>query len=289
MFEDRKELQRMTSGLGLVLCLAFAGTAQAVHYDVILLGGQSNMSGRANDSGLSATLANPQSDVAFYYNDGKSVSNEALRNTLTTLRPGSGTDFGPELSFGRTIADARPTTDFALIKYAFGGTDLNNDWDPTTGSTYTAFKNTVTAGLSALTTAGHTYEITGMLWTQGESDDGRTTLQYETDLNELITDVRSEYGSDLPFFISRLSDNQTGVSGRAAIQAAQDNVAANDALSYVVNTDSLTMKDSLHFDTAGQVALGEGFAASYLANVPEPGSLLIFGVGGLLVACRRRR
>jgi hypothetical protein len=71
----------------------------------------------------------------------------------------------------------------------------------------------VADGLAALTTAGHTYEIIGMLWTQGERDAriGRTTAEYEADLIEFIADIRTRYGANLPFFLNRLSTGQTDI------------------------------------------------------------------------------
>ena len=287
MWNKLMESLRRKSGcspwaLGLALMLAVA-PMQAALVKVFLLGGQSNMDGRALTSGLPTALQSPQADVLFYHG-----------STLTTLRPGSGADFGPEVTLGCTVADAYSTESFALIKYAVGGTDLNNDWDPATGGTYATFRNTVTNGLAALIGAGHTYEIAGMFWTQGERDvvTGRTAAQYEADLNEFIADVRTRYGADLPFFLSQLSSGQTALSstGLADIRTAQANVAASDPLAWMIDTDAMTLKtDNLHFDAAGQMDLGGAFGQAFIASVPEPGALLLFGLGGLLGLCRRRR
>ena len=278
--------------LGITLMLPLS--VQADNVNVVLLGGQSNMTGRASASGLPSNLASPQPDVLFYHDAGKPVTNEANQRTLTTLRSGSGTDFGPEVAFGRTIADGLPAENFALIKYAYGGTNLSNDWDPNTGSVYTTFRNTVTDGLAALNAAGHTYTITAMLWNQGESDAGRTTAQYEADLNEFIADIRSRYGANLPFFLSRLPLQQATNwnAGVYNIRAAQDNVAAADPYAYLIDTDGMSMKgDNLHFDTTGQVQMGTAFGEAYLnANaVPEPISVAAGLMGLTLIAARRRR
>ncbi len=225
---------------------------------VVLLGGQSNMMGSGTVvSDLPVNLQGPQNDVPFYYNAGP----------LTDLQPGSGLVYGPEITFGRTVADAFPNESFALIKYANGATDLENDWDPATGSVYASFRATVAGGVDALTQAGHSVEIVGMLWTQGERDARLGySAAYEANLNAFIADVRSRYGAGLPFFISQLSSQQTDLpaSDLAVIRQAQSNVAAADPNSHLIVTDAFDMRtDNLHFSSAGQISLGEAFAASY--------------------------
>jgi len=272
----------------ILLCLTFvlavSQDATATQYNVFLLGGQSNMEGRASTSSLLAPLQNPQPDVLLY--EGA---------TLAALEP-SGANFGPEVTFGRYVADAFPVDDFAIIKYGIGGSNLHTDWDPNTGSTYGVFRATVTNGLAALQSGGNSTEIVGMLWVQGERDakDNRTTAEYQADLTEFIADVRTRYGADLPFFLSRLSVLQTDISvdQLAEIRPAQANVAAGDSNAYMINTDSFGMKtDHLHFDGAGQQSLGQAFATSYVASVPEPSALLLWVFGLLGVSgchCRRR-
>ena len=236
--------------------LLLATPAHADHVKVILLGGQSNMVGNNTlTSELPAALQDPQADVLFY-NGG-----------LTTLRSGSGQQFGPEVTFGRSIADAFPSETFCLIKYAVNGSSLLTNWNPATGTSYASFRSRVENGIAALTAAGHTYEFAGMLWTQGEAETGGTTTQvYEAALNEFIADIRTRYGPNLPFFVSRLSSAQTGLSanGLSTIRAAQEYVAANDPYTYLVDTDALSIyTDHVHFDSAGQIALGQAFGQSY--------------------------
>lgn len=273
-----------------LIALFCAPVMYADHIKVILLGGQSNMTGfGVSENSLSTTPFNyqaPQPNVQYYH--------DALG--LTTLRPGGGNAFGPELSFGKTLAEGLSGDSFGLIKYARSGSSLSGNWKPTSGSDYVAFNATVTAGLNALALAGHTYEVTGMLWTQGENDakNGRTAAQYEADLNGFIADIRGKYGTDLPFFISRLSSGQTEIDdvnpgGLAQIRTAQHNVAVGDANAYLIDTDSFGLKnDSLHFNTSGQISLGEAFGQAYISAVPEPSSLALLGLGGLYVLRRRR-
>ncbi len=119
-----------------------------------------------------------------------------------------------------------------------------------------------------------------MLWTQGERDAkiGQTAAEYEADLNEFIGDTRSRYGTDLPFFLSRLSSGQIAIpeTGLAEIRAAQENVAASDPFAWVIDTDGMGLQtDDLHFNPAGQIALGEAFGQAYVESVPEPATLLL--------------
>lgn len=273
-------------GIIFTAVLLLGSTAHAQHLKLFLLGGQSNMVGQlAYSSGLPAELQSPQDDIPFYWRDSTG---------LTTLRPGSGNQFGPEVTFGRTIADALPTENFGIIKYASSGSDLTNQWDPNiSGNVYESFRGIVSNALTAMTGAGYTYEITGMLWTQGERDARVSPNTYEADLNEFIADVRTRYGADLPFFISRLSDQQTDLpaTGLAKVRTAQENVAATDPYAYLINTDGFSFNtDELHYDALGQQQLGEAFGQAYLSTaVPEPASLAAGLLGLTLIVARRRR
>ncbi len=92
------------------IALIFGTTAQAEHYKVFLLGGQSNMTGNATKTGdLTEAQKAPQDDVWIYGGVDESASK------LGSLQPGYGSSYGPELSFGRTIADGRPDENFALF------------------------------------------------------------------------------------------------------------------------------------------------------------------------------
>ena len=93
-----------------------------------------NADGRANVSGLSGGLENPQADVDFFFHTegllGAPNSNHPLDSVLTTLRPGQSENsgFGPAISFGRSMADFNSGADnpsVAIIKYARGGTNLH--------------------------------------------------------------------------------------------------------------------------------------------------------------------
>ena len=278
-----------------LLSISYETSLAATPVQVFLLGGQSNMDGRASQSGLPAALQNPQADVLLYTRAGT----PGIGGTLASLQPGSfrtdgfGNFFGPEVTFGRSLADALPSVDFALIKHAVGGTSLAEDWNPNTGSTYAAFKSTVADGLAALASAGHPTEIAGMLWLQGERDavvSDAFANAYEANLTEFIGDVRNEYGADLPFLIGQLSSNLTAVNSvrLATVRQAQENVDNALANTALIVSESFSIKsDNLHYDAAGQIAFGEAFAAAALPFViPEPSSLVLMVLGSLFFTRR---
>jgi len=266
------------TGLACVGVLLTAGPLRAETATVFLLGGQSNMLGRAPASGLPTSpvdLQAPQTDVLLLNGNGGA---SGLLNTLVPLQPGSGTDFGPEITFGRDMADANSAATFALIKWAEGGTSLASDWNPSVGTAYASFRSTVSAGLAALDGAGYETEIAGMLWMQGERDarSATDTANYEANLTAFIADIRGRYGAELPFLIGETFKNEYG----EGISAAQAAVAAADPLTKFVSTRSMSFQsDNLHLDASGQQELGYAFAAAYLGTDgndpgpdPDPGS-----------------
>ena len=266
-----------------VVSLSQQGKVTRVH--VLLQGGQSNSEGRADPTGLPTTPVNLQgyqSDVDFYY-----------LNTLSTLHPAtsSGTQFGPEITFGRHFVDRLKPDAFsrvAIIKYSKGGTSLYSDWKAggnatTTGDglQYVSFQSMVSSGLAALASAYPSASITidGMIWMQGESDVPTASAAYYANLTNFIADVRLTYNlPKLPFVVARLSASQTGAGNVTllnVVRQAQTDVAAADPWTGLVNTDTFPLKsDALHFDTAGQQALGTAFADQLYNLIRLPGTLI---------------
>ena len=133
--------------------------------------------------------------------------------------------------------------------------------------------------LADLKKSGHAVETAGMLWMQGEGD--ADTIEraeaYEKNLIVLLADVREKTGKPkLPVVMGRISSSllkETPWSFDHApiVQKAQDAVVAKDAHTYLVQTDDLpTLKDNTHFNTAGQMTLGERMAGQMLkALAPE--------------------
>ena len=126
----------------IIVFLAFISITEsvnAIHYRAYLIGGQSNGNGRGDASELVAPLDVAQSDVLFYWHKTQVTPNgNLIQDTWVDLQPDSGhgindpssfaVEFGSELTFGRTLADADPSVNIAIIKYTHGGTNLRANW-----------------------------------------------------------------------------------------------------------------------------------------------------------------
>ncbi|WP_218932370.1 sialate O-acetylesterase [Adhaeretor mobilis] len=261
--------------------------ARAEKVNVFLIGGQSNADGRAAISGLPTELQAVQGDIAIHWATAGNGSSSLNQSGYSLLMPGfsnSSGSFGPEVTFGRAMADfyADRGEHVALIKHAQGGTGLETHWqaggDATQdndGFVYRLFQEVVDTGMTNIQSAfppegGGQIEVSieGMIWMQGEKDSNTTesALHYQANLTEFIGDVRSTYGTELPFVLGQLSANQIGTGGgatnRELVRSAQGTVATALSATEMVVTDTFGLKaDNLHFSASGQHDLGFAFAS----------------------------
>jgi len=237
---------------------------------VYLLAGQSNMGGVANPDDLPVVLKGPQPDVKFYHNPHPTVTPQG---TWAALEPGK--TFGPEISFGRKMAD-QLGREIVLIKYSFGGTDLYELWraptenDPCCGFLYERFVLEIKKAMSEI---NGPCKIAGMCWQQGEKDsrdDGQHKYPvYEQRLTDLINAIRREFDEpEMPFvfgYVSELENSDFSPKHNYPyahlIRQAQYNVSLKMDNVVLVQTNDLTFnEDKKHYDAAGQVKLGQRFA-----------------------------
>ncbi|MCC6681287.1 MAG: hypothetical protein IT445_10350 [Phycisphaeraceae bacterium] len=279
-----------------VLCTLVGLHAPYAHaqevINVFLLGGQSNMLGRANVEDSDPLLVNGLGDGGIASNNVLYHHNYRGEQTLAAngfvaLGPRPSDDdqpgnFGPELTFGRDIQIAVGNARIAILKYAVGGTSLYGDWyadgsdnQSNDGPQYVAFKQLISEGLARLRTDHPDAEIRviAMLWHQGEADVGSQAYNYEANLIHFIHDLRHDFDlPDLPFFIGGLSDTQESfyqakdrLTAFHVLVQAQKNVAAAVSNCWFVSLDSddgMTIGPAgLHFDVNGYKVMGERFAA----------------------------
>lgn len=230
---------------------------------VFFMAGQSNMLGYGISSELESPYKDPLPEVR-YWNGANWVD----------LRTGFGraTDFGPEIYFGHTLNEALPTDTIYLVKFAVGGTSLWDHWAPNTGIWHTEFVARATGALARLEADGVNYEVSGMLWMQGESDaaDNKGAF-YESNLRAFIADIRTRFGiSDLPFYLGRVRDYYGTAAQSSLVRDAQAAVADSTINVEWFDTDGFgPLIAGGHYDTNGQAQMGTTFANIYLASGPS--------------------
>ncbi len=247
----------------------YENVAEPTHYNLYILSGQSNASGRANFAG-NVPASEADASVIYYYDTDTTGSFSDIKQSggYTTLGPTSNDVFGPEIGIGRTLVEFNESNP-GIIKFTRGGTNLDEDWDPDATSghmLYSELLSQIDEATSLLTNAGHSYTLKGLFWAQGASDatEARTAV-YEANLTEFIARLRADLGiADLPVIIARTSEKD-GYPYREVIQAAQMSVADADSHADWVNASDLSRFDGSHYDAPSLLIFGERLAKSFLA------------------------
>lgn len=179
--------------------------------------------------------------------------------------------FGPEIGFARTLLAKRPETRLAIVKAAFSGTGIAQDWDPEaegpSGSCYRALLEEFRLASEQAKAAGVTLRPRALLWVQGESDaNANDAPKYAERLTKLIASLREDLGApDLKALIA--VNTQFGLGKNAhmpAIVEAQRQVDAADPLAVYVDTAAAPVINAAHYDTKGTLEVGRWFAEAYL-------------------------
>lgn len=295
--------------------------------DVFLFGGQSNMEGVGITELIDAPLRD-QPEIMLYHSS--SMNSGQPAEQWTTLRPASSRPawFGPELGFGEKMSELMPDARLAVIKHAVSGTSLAVDWATDAGSRgggrggntfgpqLRTFLDTVGDGMEALRQQGLEPRIRGMFWQQGEADAKaqRTAEDYRQNMVKLIATVREELDAPQMLFVLGqvlTVDNETERAKypfrdivRAGQAAIDQNSGHADAVegTFLVLADDLTThghkpeagrpaNDFTHFNTAGQLGLGQRYATRMHEGltVPEPGTLSVLSIAGVLTMRRRSK
>jgi hypothetical protein len=225
----------------------------------------------------------------------------------------SGLRFGPELAFGFDV-QSQVDSPIALIKYARGSSSIApstaqsggvyRDFDPDDSgrlNQYDKLVSTIQAAVNNLP-AGQLLNLRGLVWMQGESDSATSAMasSYQANLTGFISALRTEIGTiaansggkltrsaaswnELDVFIGTVRNTsplrQMVIDAQNAVAAADPNVFTIDGhngLSFMTVDD--WGGDGVHYDTAGQVLLGERFAAAAISRIDS--GVLVSESGG---------
>ena len=247
---------------------------------VFLFSGQSNMVGISSVNGLSSDQKETISNIMINVSADCDASK---KGKWLPLGPGFGntaTNFGPELFFGRTLADSMPDQKIAFIKNAVNGAPLGttsgylppSSNNGTAGNNYSSMMTHIEEAMRTFNDAFDTSEYTprwaGFVWLQGETDalqGGSMADNYRTNLENLISDIREVCETpDLPVILPLISKSSYWVEAdkiRAADVALRESLENIDT----IETKHLNLlQDNMHYDAPGQMEIGYWSAIRWL-------------------------
>lgn len=255
---------------------------------VILLGGQSNASGCSRDEYLKKNVtpeeyreyeAGYDNVYINYYVSGYNISEEFVK--CGGCQGEKGGFFGPELGIADKLNELYPDRIFFIIKCAWGGTNLYEQWrSPSsvgkTGSLYNTFVSYVNTSLEYLKSKNYDIEIEAMCWMQGESDafSVKDAVDYKNNLTDFIKDIRkefAEYGSDdgIAFIDAYIAETPALWVHYDLVNDSKRQVAESSRMNTVVDTVAAGLTcavepeeapDLAHYDAMSQLKLGQMFA-----------------------------
>ena len=260
---------------------------------IILLAGQSNASGCSHDEYLKLNVS-PEKyqeyekgyDNIFinYFCSGNNISSEFVKcsnNQGETIG-----FFGPELGLAEKLNEMYPNELIFIIKYAWGGTNLFEQWlSPSsfgkTGELYNQFINFTQSSINYLISKNYNVNIEGICWMQGESDSFsvKNATDYEKNLKNFIEDTRkifNKYASNdgIAFIDAFIADNPMYWVFCDLVNNSKQKVASLSKMNIVIDTNAYGLScsnepkeniDMAHYDSMSEIQLGHLFA-KYISN-----------------------
>jgi len=255
---------------------------------VILLGGQSNASGCSHDAYLKKNVS-PEKYAEYdngyeniyinYFVSGSYKSNGFVK--CATRQGEFGNCFGPELGLAEKLNELYPDETIFIIKYAWGGTNLFEQWlSPSSsvvpGVLYNQFVVFAEQSIQYLVSKGYQVEVEGMCWMQGESDSFsiENAVDYKVHLSNFIKDIRSQFSpyaspDGIAFVDACIADNPiywvycdlVNESKQAVVKESPMNALIDtNAHGLTCNLEPKDQPDIPHYDSLSQIRLGNLFA-----------------------------
>lgn len=241
---------------------------------VFVAAGQSNMSGRGRP------VEGPQSPRILQYGANRRILEQAPV-ILDMVDTPSGTS--PALFFARNyLATQPPHVGVLLIPAARGATtfrgspeDPSDRWTWTNGAAldpehalYERSVEQTVAAVAAAETQGYHVIIKGVLWHQGEGNNGMATQRYGELLDALIGDYRTDLDHPtLPFLVGQQCPEGMEVTPlKYTVDAAhQDTPYRTPFTGFAPATwNGHNPGDTTHFSTVGTEHLGDTYATAYI-------------------------
>lgn len=231
-----------------------AGSRGHRNLHIYLLIGQSNMAGRAR---IPDDLADPIPRTLLLNAEDRWEQARNPLNRHSTIRKELNMQrLGPGHSFALEMTAHDPEATIGLIVNARGGSRIE-EWAKGTDFYDEALRR-VRAALD-------TGELRGILWHQGESNDG--DAEYLTKLQKLIEDLRADLDMpELPFVAGQVRESLPKNDTVNALIAGLPEAVPFTA---VAGSEGLTTFDQPHFDTESVVTLGRRYAEAMINLLKE--------------------
>lgn len=300
----------MASAFALAGCELIAGSTATTDPDleepqkeysnevqVVLLLGQSNAEGHTYSQYLPKTVGE---EKAGLYADGfdeveicyaNTISQNTSNGQFVPVKLGQGTNvdrFGPEIGIAEKIAEIDPQKRVVIIKYAYGGTTLNNEWrSPSSGNAGRLYKGAVEyiiQQLEALEAMDLYPIVKAICWMQGESDAcGLNFNDYQMLEENFIKDLRADLAyykpveDEIGFIDAGISDLVNWTQYKVINQAKIGLAAKDDYHDYIdtiaaglkYNAEPVGAPDVFHYDSKYMVQLGYLFAEVLISRYIE--------------------
>ena len=277
-----------------VLTVVLATTVHAADKPLktFVLAGQSNMVGYGDSTELPDDLRKGN-DRVLMFEDGKwqPLRPHSPASAIESMKRLGLTEyhFGPEIAFGHEMAKAFPDETIGIIKHAAGGTSLlawKPDWSKAEadrvgqagrGPLYKALMDKIKQAQEE-----RDIEVVGFLWLQGGGDMKKVDVakEYLDNLKSFVAALRRDTGvADLPFLYGSprpagvpddLSDLVPEVVEGVRPGAQWVVKAQFDAQKEIPHSTMVILRDiekhpqNVHYNTAGQLAVGKLFAGAFL-------------------------
>lgn len=230
---------------------------QKEHFQLFLLAGQSNMSGRGKLD------AESKKSVPRVLAMNPKLEWQLAIEPLHWDKKAAGVGLGR--TFAEIIAAKHPEDSIGLIPAACGGSSITT-WVPG-GYHKQTDSHPYDDAIKRAKIAMKNGTLKAILWHQGESDSNpKSAALHEARLTALIERFRKDLDSpNLPFIIGQLGHfpGAEANEGKQTIDAAQMAVAKKMKNVTFVNSDGFNTVDGIHFDTASQRVFAERYAQAY--------------------------
>lgn len=191
---------------------------------------------------------------------------------------------GMEGEFGKKFCESFPESELYIVKLGVSGSFISSWANPADLTNWTYFlENIYKPAIADLLARGKRPRLAGIWWMQGCADHCQSQEYYEKWLRRLVERCRAELGfPNAKLYIGHIvapGENSLYPDGSvqygAGVRAAQDAVAVDTEGVVIIDTGNFTMQYEeafngyLHFDHAGQNAIGDALAEHVISSGKE--------------------